>query len=73
MPNVLVVDDASIDRELTTFFENASWTEAFGQNIVNVILVDFRALDTFGVIAVVLIAGISIFALLKSKPEEDKP
>ena len=71
---VLKVTTGPIDRELTTFFETASWPEAFGQNIVNVILVDFRALDTFGEIAVVLIAAISIFALLKSKPEEkEKP
>ena len=70
---VMKVTAGPIDRELTTFFETASWPEAFGQNIVNVILVDFRALDTFGEIAVVLIAAISIFALLKSKPEEDKP
>ena len=70
---LLKVTTGPIDRELTTFFETASWPEAFGQNIVNVILVDFRALDTFGEIAVVLIAAISIFALLKSKPEEDKP
>ena len=70
---LMKVTTGPIDRELTTFFETASWPEAFGQNIVNVILVDFRALDTFGEIAVVLIAAISIFALLKSKPEEDKP
>ncbi|WP_286131039.1 hydrogen gas-evolving membrane-bound hydrogenase subunit E [Loktanella sp. 5RATIMAR09] len=70
---LLKVTTGSIDRELTTFFETASYPQAFGQNIVNVILVDFRALDTFGEIAVVLIAAISIFALLKSKPEEDKP
>lgn len=70
---LLKVTNGPIDRELTTFFETASWPEAFGQNIVNVILVDFRALDTFGEIAVVLIAAISIFALLKSKPEEEKP
>ncbi len=69
---LMKVTSGPIDRELTTFFETASWPEAFGQNIVNVILVDFRALDTFGEIAVVLIAAISIFALLKSKPEEDK-
>ncbi len=66
---LLKVTTGPIDRELTTFFETASWPEAFGQNIVNVILVDFRALDTFGEIAVVLIAAISIFALLKAKPE----
>ncbi|MFT6075595.1 MAG: multicomponent Na+:H+ antiporter subunit A [Yoonia sp.] len=70
---LMKVTAGPIDRELTTFFETASWPEAYGQNIVNVILVDFRALDTFGEIAVVLIAAISIFALLKSKPEEEKP
>ncbi len=69
---LLKVTTGPIDRELTTFFETASWPEAFGQNIVNVILVDFRALDTFGEIAVVLIAAISIFALLRSKPEEEE-
>ncbi|MEO1639808.1 MAG: hydrogen gas-evolving membrane-bound hydrogenase subunit E [Pseudomonadota bacterium] len=69
---LMKVTAGPIDRELTTFFEQASWPEAFGQNIVNVILVDFRALDTFGEIAVVLIAAISIFALLRAKPVEDK-
>jgi multicomponent Na+:H+ antiporter subunit A len=69
---LMKVTAGPIDRELTTFFETASWPDAYGQNIVNVILVDFRALDTFGEIAVVLIAAISIFALLKSRPEEDK-
>ncbi len=62
-----------IDLELTNFFQTASWPQAYGQNIVNVILVDFRALDTFGEIAVVLVAAISIYALLKSKPEKDTP
>jgi multicomponent K+:H+ antiporter subunit A len=35
-----------------------------GTNVVNVILVDFRAYDTFGEIIVLGIAGITIFALL---------
>lgn len=56
---------APINRELTTFFEQSSWTAAYGRNIVNVILVDFRALDTFGEIAVVLTAAIGAIALLK--------
>ncbi|MEM9787670.1 MAG: putative monovalent cation/H+ antiporter subunit A [Pseudomonadota bacterium] len=68
---LLVVTAGPIDLELTEFFQTASWPQAFGQNIVNVILVDFRALDTFGEIAVVLVAAISIYALLKSKPEKD--
>ncbi len=35
-----------------------------GTNVVNVILVDFRAFDTFGEIIVLGIAGLGIFALL---------
>ena len=63
---LLLVVDTPFDRRLTTFFEGASWTEAFGRNIVNVILVDFRTLDTFGEIAVVLIAALGAFVLLKT-------
>ncbi|WP_405404911.1 putative monovalent cation/H+ antiporter subunit A [Paracoccus sp. Ld10] len=63
------------DRRLTAFFEAASYPEAHGRNIVNVILVDFRALDTFGEITVVTIAAIAAFALLRGaprrKPEEE--
>jgi len=62
---LLLVLDQPFDRRLTEFFEAASWTEAFGRNIVNVILVDFRAIDTFGEIAVVMIAAIGAAALLK--------
>jgi multicomponent Na+:H+ antiporter subunit A len=56
---------APIDRRLTDYFELASYTEAYGRNIVNVILVDFRALDTFGEIAVVAVAALSAVALLR--------
>lgn len=63
------------DRRLTSFFEATSYPEAHGRNIVNVILVDFRALDTFGEITVVAIAAIAAFALLRGatrrKPEEE--
>lgn len=41
-----------------------SATEAFGRNVVNVILVDFRALDTLGEILVVALAGLGVTALL---------
>jgi multicomponent Na+:H+ antiporter subunit A len=46
-----------LDRNLTTFFETASYVEAHGRNIVNVILVDFRSLDTLGEICVVVLAA----------------
>jgi multicomponent Na+:H+ antiporter subunit A len=39
--------------------------EANGRNVVNVILVDFRALDTLGEITVVAAAGLGVYALVK--------
>lgn len=40
--------------------------EAFGRNVVNVILVDFRALDTLGEVLVVACAGLGVYALVTS-------
>ena len=42
-----------------------SLPEAYGANVVNVILVDFRGLDTFGEITVFGIAGLVVHALLR--------
>ena len=53
------VSSTPVDRSITDYYETASWTEAYGLNIVNVILVDFRALDTFGEITVVMIAALA--------------
>ncbi len=39
--------------------------EAYGRNVVNVILVDFRALDTLGELTVVASAGLGVFALIR--------
>jgi multicomponent Na+:H+ antiporter subunit A len=41
--------------------------EAFGRNVVNVILVDFRALDTLGEITVVAAAAVGVWSLLASR------
>ena len=40
----------------------------YGRNIVNVILVDFRAMDTMGEITVLSISAMGVFALLKLRP-----
>ncbi len=45
------------------YIENAQ-TLAGGANIVNVILVDFRGLDTMGEISVIAIAAIGVFSLI---------
>ncbi len=44
-----------------------SVTEAFGRNVVNVILVDFRALDTLGEITVLALACLGVTALVARK------
>ena len=61
---LLSVTAGPMDLRITEYFEATSAPEAFGRNIVNVILVDFRALDTMGEIAVVAIAGLAAFGLI---------
>ena len=51
--------------ELTRFFAEHSKTAAHGANVVNVIIVDFRGVDTLGEIAVVTITGLAILALIR--------
>jgi multicomponent Na+:H+ antiporter subunit A len=62
---VLASVDAHISNTISEFFVETSLPLAHGRNIVNVILVDFRALDTLGEITVLGIAGIGVYALLK--------
>ncbi len=53
------------DGRLSEFFAKTSVEIAHGHNIVNVILVDYRGLDTLGEISVVMTAGIAALALLR--------
>jgi multicomponent Na+:H+ antiporter subunit A len=62
---ILVVTAAPLSSRLSPFFAANSYLLAKGRNVVNVILVDFRALDTFGEITVITIAALGVFALLK--------
>ncbi|HLS69892.1 MAG TPA: hydrogen gas-evolving membrane-bound hydrogenase subunit E [Kiloniellales bacterium] len=55
------------DTRLSSFFDATSYGEAHGRNVVNVILVDFRALDTLGEIAVVGFATLGAWALLRRR------
>jgi multicomponent Na+:H+ antiporter subunit A len=63
----MAVTDGPIDRQLTAFFEHNSYIAAHGRNIVNVILVDFRSLDTLGEITVVATAGLAGYALIAKR------
>lgn len=57
---------------ISDYFSRNSLAEAHGRNIVNVILVDFRALDTLGEITVLAVAGIGVLAMLKLRIEKGK-
>ncbi len=62
---MLAVLQGTLDTRLSDFFALTSVPIAHGRNIVNVILVDFRGLDTLGEIAVVMTAGVAILALIR--------
>jgi multicomponent Na+:H+ antiporter subunit A len=63
----LMAANFETNDSLKKFYIENSVPEAYGKNVVNVILVDFRALDTLGEITVLLLAGVSIYSLLKLK------
>jgi multicomponent Na+:H+ antiporter subunit A len=70
---MLAVIDLPVPLDLSEYFAAKSYTEGFGRNVVNVILVDFRAMDTLGEILVVATAGLGAFALLKARPKRVPP
>jgi multicomponent Na+:H+ antiporter subunit A len=61
---VLSVSNAATAARLREYFVEFAPTLAHGRNIVNVILVDFRAFDTLGEITVLTTAAIGVRALL---------
>jgi multicomponent Na+:H+ antiporter subunit A len=66
---ILTVAALPPQLRLKFYFIENSLALAHGRNVVNVILVDFRALDTLGEITVLAIAAIGVFALLKLRLE----
>lgn len=57
------------DDRLSEFFLAHAYDIAHGKNVVNVILVDYRALDTLGEIGVVMGAGLAILVLIRMRPK----
>jgi multicomponent Na+:H+ antiporter subunit A len=62
---LLAVLASPFDPRLGAWFAENSVPGGHGRNVVNVILVDFRALDTLGEIAVLAIAAFAVIALLR--------
>lgn len=63
----LAVVSTDMKPEVANYYAEFSKILANGKNVVNVILVDFRALDTLGEITVIAIASLGIYGLLKLK------
>lgn len=53
------------NNETSSFYAENAYILAKGKNVVNVILVDFRGIDTFMEISVLTIAAIGVFSLIK--------
>jgi len=81
---ILAVLKLPFENPMGDYYAQNAYVEGEGRNIVNTILVDFRALDTLGEITVLLVAGFGIYSLLRlgtaadpneenNPPPEDKP
>jgi len=64
---VLVTHVFRYPERISTFFAEQAYPAAHGRNVVNVILVDFRALDTLGEITVLGLAALGVAALLRRR------
>lgn len=62
---VLLTTRAESDHAVSNYYAAHSLPDAYGRNVVNVILVDFRAIDTLGEITVLVVAAIGVYALMK--------
>ena len=65
---VMVATSLKLPPTASEYYSMASYVEAHGRNVVNVILVDFRAMDTMGEISVIAAAGFGIYAMLRLLP-----
>ncbi len=70
--SILVIKSEAVQLGAPISGELAAWSlaKAYGANVVNVILVDFRALDTWGEICVLAIAAIGVWSLLRNLRSE---
>lgn len=63
----LMAINVDFSSTISEFFMDNSYLKAHGENVVNVILVDFRALDTLGEVTVLVIAAMGVASLFSSK------
>ena len=66
---VFAASSFELSSELKQYFAQTSVPDGKGRNVVNVILVDFRAIDTLGEITVLAVAALGVVALLKLRAD----
>jgi multicomponent Na+:H+ antiporter subunit A len=69
---VLFGAENQFEEPISRYYSAHADEKAHGRNIVNVILVDFRALDTLGEIAILAAAGIGVYTLLRLRLGADR-
>lgn len=69
---ILAAMDIQYFDSISSYYIENSSELAFGKNIVNVILVDFRQLDTLGEIFVLGLAAIGVYSMIKLRAEDEK-
>ena len=70
----LIAGGVRVANPISTELVERSLPEADGRNVVNVVLVDFRGLDTLGEISVLAVAAVGVVALARvgrRRPVED--
>lgn len=69
---LLDMGGAPAHRTLSSYFGEQSFVAAFGRNVVNVILVDFRAFDTLGETTVIALSAVLAWSLLGPRTAADR-
>ena len=64
---ILMVLQQPVQKEVSNFYGENAYLLAKGKNVVNVILVDFRGIDTLIEVSVLTVASLGVFGLIKLK------
>ncbi|HSK60916.1 MAG TPA: DUF4040 family protein [Actinomycetospora sp.] len=64
---VLTLTGRDAPSPVGAYYLQRAYAETGGTNIVNTILVDFRALDTFGELGVLAVAGLAVLVALEAR------
>jgi multicomponent Na+:H+ antiporter subunit A len=69
---LLITLNAREFPSIAQYFIEEAVPSGHGRNVVNVILVDFRALDTLGEIFVLALAAVGVYAMIRFRAEDRK-